>query len=614
MADTQAPGLYKYQMPPQAGETTGRTVLIGDPTLNKAQLQGAKFVGQENNPSATDPLITRYTAPADTSAPNSPLSSTPGTGASGEAAAAFASGGALGDRTPYTPDQQQAVRDAEAARVKSQVDAITQSSLLVRNAAIASGIDALGKARAANSSTGMIGSPTGDAVDSQVHTLNDQKLQAIEDKKNADIAAVLNGANDNAQKLIDARASAASSNEKSYLDYLSGVATNASSQLSTLAKAGTTYDELAAKDAVGLKNLLDQAGLSADAAKALMITNAPAGTYINASSPQISADGKTATFFKQTKDPKTGAVSITPESVALPGGIDPKNIDITSNKTGIYVISKVPNADGTFSSYRIGGTAEPTTASTGDTVLSIAQDLVNGLISPDQLSKRSSGVGSLNDIFTAAKKYSMDTYGKSFDFAEASRNYKYATNIQTQNTLNYLGSLIGGQGGTGNLDELKNLSDTITRTRFPALNDSAAWVRLAAGDPAIASYQATVTEVADQVAKILQGGGTGSGTSDAKLAQAAALFQTGFSKSQIDGVIGAIKPLLTNRAKSIIGNNPYLSSYADEFGFSQTLPDGSQSNQKTDEFKAAQDANVGDTITINGVKYKKTGTDSYEPQ
>lgn len=204
----------------------------------------------------------------------------------------------------------------------------------------------------------------------------------------------------------------------------------------------------------------------------------------------------------------------------------------------------------------------------------LAQQLVNGQLAPSELSKRTTGSSSYSDILNAANAYSEATTGKPFNIANADRDYKFANNAQTQNTLNYLKGLVGTSDGKGNLsggnlDSLVTQSNGIARTSFPALNDAAAWARLSSGDPAIASYYATVTEVADQVAKVLQGGGTGSGTSDAKLAQASALFQSGFSKAQISGIATTLKGLLQNRATAIVGDNAYLSDYASDFGINQ---------------------------------------------
>ncbi len=246
-------------------------------------------------------------------------------------------------------------------------------------------------------------------------------------------------------------------------------------------------------------------------------------------------------------------------------------------------------------------------------VQGLAQSLVNGQLAPTELSKRATGNASYNDVLNAAKLYSQATTGKDFNISQADRDYKFATNINTQSTLNYLGSLVGqadpttGKFTGGNLGDLQTLSNQVTRTNFPALNNAAAWARYSAGDPQIAAFQATATEVADQVAKILQGGGTGSGTSDAKLQQAVNLFNTGFSKAQLTATINALKPLLANRAKSMVGDNPYLSDYADQFGFSKDQQ-AAQAQQSQQTAPSATTIQKGSTAHYNGATYNFDGT------
>lgn len=213
--------------------------------------------------------------------------------------------------------------------------------------------------------------------------------------------------------------------------------------------------------------------------------------------------------------------------------------------------------------------AASTVNDAGDTVQSLAQQLVDGTLAPSELSKRATGSASYNDVLVAAGKL-MGTNGKPFNIAQADRDYKFANNVNTQNTLNSLVSLVGGPNKSGNMDELKAISDSIDRTDFPSLNDAAAWSKLETGNVDIARYKAVAIEVADQVAKILQGGSGGSGTSDAKLQQASDLFKTSFSKNQLNGIINSLKPLLANRAKSIISDNAYLKDYATDLGIANT--------------------------------------------
>ncbi len=185
-------------------------------------------------------------------------------------------------------------------------------------------------------------------------------------------------------------------------------------------------------------------------------------------------------------------------------------------------------------------------------VPSIAQNLVNGNMDPSQLSKRSSNY---NAVLAEADEYSMKTFGKHFNIAQASSDYKYATNIATQNTLKYLNSVIP------NMDALVKQSDSIGRTQLPALNNAEMWAKLNTGDPNVAAYYTTLTETADQIAKILQGGGTGSGSSDAKLKQAQDMFAKGFTPDQVKAVVGDLKLLLNNRKDALIGDNIYLQKY-----------------------------------------------------
>lgn len=189
------------------------------------------------------------------------------------------------------------------------------------------------------------------------------------------------------------------------------------------------------------------------------------------------------------------------------------------------------------------------------TIQNNAQQLVEGEADPSNLSKRSK---SYDATLQAANAYSQQKYGKPFDVAKASGDYKYATNPKTYDTLNYLNSLTGRDNQSGNLGKLVQMSDAMPRTTsFPPINDAAQWAKLASGNVQVASYHAAVTEVADQVAKILQDGG--GGTSDAKLKQAQDLFAKGFTAAQIRGVANdTLRPLLANRKSEIIGDNRYL--------------------------------------------------------
>jgi len=180
--------------------------------------------------------------------------------------------------------------------------------------------------------------------------------------------------------------------------------------------------------------------------------------------------------------------------------------------------------------------------------------LTEGYLDPSQLSKRT---GTYNAQLRAADDYSMRVYGQHFNAAQAQIDYTYAHQKGTQDTLNYLNSLTGPDGKSGNLGELVRLSNSIPRGQFPPVNDVTQWAKLMTGNPQIAAYYGAITEVSDQVAKIMQGGGAG-GTSDAKMKQANDLFNKGFNAQQIGAVAGELQPLLSNRKTQLIGRNRYL--------------------------------------------------------
>jgi len=165
-----------------------------------------------------------------------------------------------------------------------------------------------------------------------------------------------------------------------------------------------------------------------------------------------------------------------------------------------------------------------------------------------------------NKIYKAARDYSMQKYGKPFDYEKADRDYKFATNIGTQNTLKYLNSLTGNakDNSKGNLDLLIEASNNIKRSDLPAINDLDAWQKLQKGDATYIPLFNYATDVADQFAKIMSGGGSGNVTSDKKIEQGLKMFRTGFSKSEMLAAASSTKSMLSNRKRELIGDNKYL--------------------------------------------------------
>lgn len=194
-------------------------------------------------------------------------------------------------------------------------------------------------------------------------------------------------------------------------------------------------------------------------------------------------------------------------------------------------------------------------ATSGNVIQSNAAQLVEGTMDPSNLSRRSK---SYDATIAAANAYSLQKYGRPFDIAKAAGDYKFATNVQTYNTLNYLNSLTGRDNKSGNLGTVIALSQKLAQTKFPPINAVEQWAKISAGNPQVAAYRSAILEVSDQIAKILQGGGTGSGTSDKKLEQAQEVLDKNFNARQIAEVAVTLRDLLGNRKQEIIGDNRYL--------------------------------------------------------
>jgi hypothetical protein len=206
----------------------------------------------------------------------------------------------------------------------------------------------------------------------------------------------------------------------------------------------------------------------------------------------------------------------------------------------------------------------------------LGRDLVERDAAPVNLPKRASAKqkDSYNAMLAAADAYSMAHYGKHYDIAKADADFKEAG--QVRNTFEFMNSLtgVGGQGGT--LQQLLSLSAKLPRTDFPALNDAIAWGRLETGNPTMAAYHVLMTEVADQVGKVLQGGGPGAATTDTKLKQAQKMFDTGFSNDSLIEVAKTMNEALNTRKNSLLQANGYLQKW---FGPNSDLVKNATQNQ-----------------------------------
>ena len=326
--------------------TTGqeRRVAVGSDAEKKYLGQGYQAQSEGATSSKTgEAKPTRYTAPETGG----------GTGTSGsrytsDADAAFREGGALGVRTPYTPQEERNLRDEELRRVQAQIDAINEAGDYELDLARERAAGRMGQSRALSSATGTLGSPIGTTRDEQISGKNREEQAAIKNATALKVQNIFKAVDEKVQKLADARKTEAVNNTEKFLEYQKGLATDAKADMKELATAGI---ELSGSQRASLMELTGYDGDTFDSLyKSIQIANG--NNYLNKDKPQIV--GNTAVYFKQVTDPETGETRIETEEVKLPDAFG-KQVDQTvARDDGIYVFYK----DGTWA--KVGQAKGPT--------------------------------------------------------------------------------------------------------------------------------------------------------------------------------------------------------------------------------------------------------------
>lgn len=250
------------------------------------------------------------------------------------------------------------------------------------------------RVRGINVNSGLGGSDfaTANAVGQEEE--NAKVVESRNRERGAALATILGNIDSRANAEVKDKTAEADKNSQNYLTYLKGNQDKAHADLISAAGLGVSYDDFKTKEPARLTALLTQTGLNETQAKALFIANSPEGVYINKDKPEIV--GGNAVFFKQTKDAATGKTTITSEAIPLPAGVDEKNVQVVARQDGIYIINKVPNKDGTYTTTKVGQPNAPKAPATAKITISEAkssglplsvvgqteEDIVNSLAEP----------------------------------------------------------------------------------------------------------------------------------------------------------------------------------------------------------------------------------------
>lgn len=176
---------------------------------------------------------------------------------------------------------------------------------------------------------------------------------------------------------------------------------------------------------------------------------------------------------------------------------------------------------------------------------SVADDLVNHRIAPEQLASLFSTRGKEGLAFKLAVTAEAKKLDPAFNFEEASANYNLVKSQGFQNTVRYMDSV------QESMPRLLENANKLGRGSFRSWNElqNAAANQFNSVD--LKKLKTDALLVGDEVAKILSGGGTGSATSDAKLKQATELISASDSVPALAGALGEIDALIGFRRRSL---------------------------------------------------------------
>lgn len=172
--------------------------------------------------------------------------------------------------------------------------------------------------------------------------------------------------------------------------------------------------------------------------------------------------------------------------------------------------------------------------------------VLGGNMSPSQAIAAFGGMGVNAAQFKRAMNLEIVRQNPNFNFQEAESNYQFGKNAGTQSTVRYIDNL------QNSLPALKRISDKFKRdTSIKTINRAILQGKAEIGDVDAQNFIFAMTGIADEMAKVLQGGGTGVGTTDTKMKQALELFDKGMTADQLDGVLDTAEEFLKYRRDSL---------------------------------------------------------------
>ena len=173
-----------------------------------------------------------------------------------------------------------------------------------------------------------------------------------------------------------------------------------------------------------------------------------------------------------------------------------------------------------------------------------AASIIAGRMAPSQLSL-AGGMGKAGVKFKQAVLAAVNKQNPQFNWAAAESNFQFGKNPATQNTVRFLDNI------EKTLPVLESASDDFKSSGVRVINSAILKTKSQFGATDVVKFEFARNILADEIAKVLQGGGTGNGTSDAKLRQAQELLSGDMTPEQLRTVTAAAREMLGTRRASL---------------------------------------------------------------
>lgn len=174
-----------------------------------------------------------------------------------------------------------------------------------------------------------------------------------------------------------------------------------------------------------------------------------------------------------------------------------------------------------------------------------AQAVLDGRMSPSQAASLYGGMGGAGAAYKRALTDHVLKVNPEFDLTASESNYAYGRNPGTQTTVRFLDNI------DNTIPIMRNMVSKMKLGNVKLINAATLGAKGQFGVGDVAAYNFLQTALADEFAKVLQGGGTGSGTSDTKLKQAMSIMESDMSPDQWTEVLDVAQDVLKLRRKAL---------------------------------------------------------------